>query len=313
MIHNQNQTYNSMARFVSLVSICMIGLVSIPYTIQAQEFNCEVSVNDRQISGSSNDYISELGPAIERYINENRWTDDRFESHERIRCRMQIVLTDVDTQFNYSAEVVINMRRPVYNTMQETATVILSDNNWIFHYPRGRNLIYDELMFDDLASFIDFYIYIMLGFDYDTFSELGGSGYFSKALDILELGLANNAPGWGRSIGSQRNRYGLIQDLNNPGYEDLRRSLYQYHRLGLDQFTINQESAREEVLEAIGRIRDNKRRASRNYLFDVFFDTKYNEIVSLFEDAATQTRLQAYNLLRDTDPSHSSTYERLRQ
>jgi hypothetical protein len=313
MNHSRNQTTRTFTRLLSLVSIGMIGLAVIPYTLQAQEFDCEVSVNDRQISGSSYDYISELGPAIERYINENRWTDDRYENHERIRCRMQIVLTDVDNQFNYTAEVVINMRRPVYNTMQETASVILSDNNWVFHYPRGRSLIYDELMFDDLTSFIDFYIYIMLGFDYDSFSELGGSRHFSKALDILELGQANNAQGWGRSIGSQRNRYGLISDLNNPGYEDLRRSYYQYHRLGLDQFTINQESARDVVLEAIDRISENKRRASRNYLFDIFFDTKYNEIVSLFQNASTQRRLQAYNLLRDADPGHSSTYERLSQ
>jgi hypothetical protein len=291
----------------------MIGLAAIPYTLSAQEFNCEVSVNDRQISGSSYDYISELGPALERYINEHRWTNDRYDSHERIRCRIQIVLTDVDSQFNYEAEALISLRRPVYNTMQETASIILSDNNWAFSYPRGRSLIHDDLQFDNLTSFIDLYVYVMLGFDYDSFSELGGSRHFARALDILEMGQAANAPGWGRSIGSQRNRYGLISDLNNPGYEDLRRSYYQYHRLGLDQFTVDQENARLEIMGAIDRIRENKRRASRNYLFDIFFDTKYSEIVSVFQDAASQKRLEAYNLLRDADPGHSSAYERLRE
>jgi len=220
---------------------------------------------------------------------------------------------DVDSQFNYTAEVIFNMRRPVYNTMQETSSIVLSDNNWVFNYPRNKSMIQDDLQFDDLTSFIDFYLYVMLGFDYDSFSELGGSRHFTKALDILELGQMSNAPGWGRSIGSQRNRYGLITDLNNPGYEDLRKSYYQYHRLGLDQFTINQENAREEVLEAIDRIRENRIRASRNYLFDIFFDTKYTEIVSLFQEADAQKRLQAYNLLRDTDPGHSTAYERLSQ
>jgi hypothetical protein len=306
----RNQTYQLAAGFLSL--ICMIGLAAIPYTLNAQEFNCEVTINDRQISGTSYDYISELAPALERYINEYRWTNDRFENHERIRCRIQIVLNDVDSQFNYEAEVLFNIRRPVYNTMQETASIILIDNSWVFNYPRGRSLIHDDLQFDNLTSFIDFYVHVMLGFDYDSFSELGGSRFFSRALDILELGQGANAPGWGRSIGSQRNRYGLITDLNNPGYEDLRRGYYQYHRLGLDQFTISQQDAREEVLEAIDLIRENKRRASRNYLFDLFFDTKYNEIVSLFQDAESQTRLQAYNLLRDADPGHSGSYESLR-
>lgn len=311
MINTSNQTYRPFACFLSI--LCMIGLTAIPYSLIAQEFNCEISINDRQISGTSYNYITEMGPAMERYINENRWTDDRYEMNERIRCRIQVVLMDVDNQFNYTAEVIFSMRRPVYNTMQETSSIILSDNNWVFNYPRNKSMIQDDLQFDDLASFIDLYLFVMLGFDYDSFSELGGSRHFAKALDILELGQMSNTPGWGRSIGSQRNRYGLVTDLNNPGYEDLRRSYYQYHRLGLDQFTINQENAREEVLEAIDRIRENKRRASRNYLFDIFFDTKYNEIVSLFQDADAQKRLQAYNLLRDTDPSHSSAYERLSQ
>lgn len=311
MINTCKQTYRPVACFLSI--LCMIGLTAIPYSLIAQEFNCEVSINDRQISGTSYNYVAELGPAMERYINENRWTDDRYEMNERIRCRIQVVLMDVDNQFNYTAEVIFSMRRPVYNTMQETSSIVLSDNNWVFNYPRNKSMIQDDLQFDDLTSFIDLYLFVMLGFDYDSFSELGGSRHFAKALDILELGQMSNTTGWGRTIGSQRNRYGLITDLNNPGYEDLRRSYYQYHRLGLDQFTINQENAREEVLEAIDRIRENKRRASRNYLFDIFFDTKYNEIVSLFQDADAQKRLQAYNLLRDTDPSHSSVYERLSQ
>lgn len=311
MINRYNLTYRPLTSFLSL--LCMIGLAAIPYRLIAEEFNCEVSINDQQISGSSNDYISDLAPAIERYINENSWTDDRFGLNERIHCRIQIVLTDVDNQFNYTAEVIFSLRRPVYNTMQETSLIVLSDDNWIFNYPRNKSMIQDELQFDDLVSFIDFYLYVMLGFDYDSFSELGGSRYFTKALDILELGQMANASGWGRSIGSQRNRYGLITDLNNPGYSDLRRSYYQYHRLGLDQFTINQENALDEVFEAIDRIRENRRRASRNYLFDIFFDTKYTEIVSLFQEANAQKRLRAYNLLRDTDPSHSSAYEKLSQ
>ncbi len=310
MVACNRQISIKIAGFITV--FCMIGLAAIPYKLQAQEFRCEVTINDRQISGSSYDYVSQLAPNLERYINENRWTDDRFENHERIQCRMQIVLTNVDSQFNYTAEVVINKKRPVYNTLQQTSSIVLTDDNWVFSYPQGRSFLRDELQFDDLTSFVDFYLYIMLGIDFDTFSELGGSRYYAQALDILELGQMANSPGWSRSIGSQRNRYGLITDLTNPGYEDLRRSIYQYHRLGLDQFTINQENARSEVFEAIERIGENKRRASRNYLFDIFFDTKYTEIVSLFQDAGANRRLEAYNLLRDVDPGHSSEYEKLR-
>jgi hypothetical protein len=277
----------------------------------AQELNCSVSVNDRQISGSSYDYISELQGAIQSYLNEHRWTDDRYEEHERILCSIQIVLTDVDSQFNFTAETVITVRRPIYNTFQHSSAVVISDNNWRFNYPRNKNLIHDELQFDDLSSFLDFYAYVILGFDYDSFSELGGSRYFNRALNIFELGQNSGATGWGRSIGAQRNRFGLINDLNSSAYQDLRIAYYKYHRFGLDQFTLDPDLSQSEVIQALDIIRENKRMTSNNYLFDIFFDTKYTEIVALLRDADVQTRNMAYNILRDVDPAHTSEYERL--
>ncbi|WP_158607347.1 DUF4835 family protein [Rhodohalobacter sp. SW132] len=288
-----------------------IVLLAASETVYAQEFNCDVNLNTRQISGSAYEYVTELEGDLESYINENRWTDDRFEEHERIRCQIQIVLTGADDQFNYTAEAFFSIRRPIYNTIQESSMVVLTDNNWAFSYPRNKNLIFDELQFDDLASFIDFYMYVILGYDYDSFARLGGNRYFTKAQDIFELGRNSNAPGWGRSIGAQRNRNGLISDLQNPNYRPLREANYRYHRFGLDQFTMNSRASIEEVVEVIRSLEETKRRTSNNYLFDIFFDTKYNEIVALLQTADVQTRLEAYNLLRSVDPAHSSAYERL--
>ncbi|MEX1260564.1 MAG: DUF4835 family protein [Balneolaceae bacterium] len=277
----------------------------------AQEFNCEVSVNSRQISGTSFEYIDELEDDLEAYINRNRWTEDQFEDHERIRCQVQIVLTDADDQYNFTSEVFFSVRRPIYNTNQESSAIVLSDSNWLFSYPRNKNLVFDELQFDNLTSFIDFYMYVILGYDYDTFSELGGSEYYNEAQTIFELGRNSGQAGWGRSIGAQRNRFGLIRDLTNPGYEGLREAFYRYHRHGLDLFTMNNEESITGVVEAMELIRDTKRITNNNYLFDIFFDTKYQEIVALLRTADVQTRLEAYNLLRDIDPAHSSSYERL--
>lgn len=295
----------------TLIVFFLVGLTLLPSDVHAQEFNCEVSINDRQISGNSYEYVTQLADDLERYINENRWTDDRFEEQERIKCQIQIILTNVDSQFNYTAEAVFSLRRPIYNTIQESSLIILNDRNWVFHYPRGKSLIFDDLQFDDLTSFIDFYMYVLLGYDYDSFSERGGTRYFNKALEILELAQTTNNPGWGRTIGSQRNRNSLINDLTSSGYNELRMALYRYHRLGLDQFTVNPDEARKMILEAIQLIQESKRRASRNYPFDLFFDTKYREIVSVFREAETEIRLEAYNLLRETNPSHSSEYEQL--
>jgi len=280
-------------------------------SLNAQELNCSVTVNDRQISGSSTEYISEMAPAVERYLNENRWTNDRYEEHERIRCNIQILLTDVDGNSNFTAEAVISASRPIYNTNRQTTLMVINDSAWRFNYSRNKNLIFDDLQFDDLTSFLDFYAYIILGYDYDSFSELGGSSHFNSALSIFEIAQNTGAQGWGRSIGAQRNRFGLINDLTNPSYRDLRSAYYRYHRLGLDQFTQQEELARNEIIEALDLIRENKRVTSNNYLFDLFFSTKYLEIVASLRDASPSTRTAAYNILRDVDPANTSEYRRL--
>lgn len=289
----------------------LIVLVLSPEWSSAQEFNCEVTVNSRQISGSAYEYVTDLEDELENYINRNRWTDDTFEDFERIKCQVQIALTGVDDQFNYTAEAAFSVRRPIYNTIQESAALVLSDNNWTFGYPRNKNLVFDELQFDDLTSFIDFYMYVILGYDYDSFEELGGSEFYGEAQDIFELGRNSGASGWGRSIGAQRNRNGLISDLTNPNYQPLREAYYRYHRFGLDQFTLDSQSAITEVIDALSTLEEAKRRTSNNYLFDIFFDTKYTEIVAMLQAADIQSRLEAYNILREVDPSHTSSYERL--
>jgi len=277
----------------------------------SQEFNCEVSVNDRQINDTSLNYISELGPDIENYLNNHRWTNDRFNDFEKIQCTIQIVLTGFDSNFNFTSEVVFSTRRPIYDTIQQSVNILITDNNWRFNYPRNKNMLHDDLQFDDLTSFLDFYAYIMLAFDYDSFSRLGGTEYINRAQNVFDLGQNSGAQGWGRSIGAQRNRFGLINDLSNPGYEGVRVATYLYYRTGIDLFTSNREESRQGILEAIELLQETKRSTSNNYLFDIFFGSKYREITAAFLGAELETRLDAYNLLRDVDPGHSSEYEKL--
>lgn len=293
-----------------IIFFSLLGLI-LPSVGVAQEFQCDVSINDRQISGSSYDYVSELETSIENYINDYRWTNDRYRDYERIRCSFQIVLTGVDENFNYTAEIALSVRRPIYNTNQESLAILLSDNNWRFYYPQNKSLVHDELQYDDLTSFIDFYVNVMLGYDYDSFSELGGSQYYSDAQSIFEIGQNSGSQGWGRSIGAQRNRYGLINDITSPAYQEFRRAIYRYHRLGLDQFTTQPEEARNEVLVALEMIQENKQLTNNNYLFDIFFSAKYTEIVAIFRDADAEMRTRAYNILSDVDPAHTSEYEKL--
>lgn len=290
----------------------LLILLLIPFSSMAQEFDCEVTIDDQRLEGTSFNYVKQtLKPELESYINEHRWTEVEFTEQERIKCQISITLTSADQNFNYSAETVFSSRRPIYNTMSETTVFIINDPTWQFNYPQGKSLIHDDLQFESLTGMIDYYCYLMLGYDFDTFSNHGGDEYLDKAQNVVDLAQTASAIGWARNSNNQRNRYTLISDLNSANYEPLRTAYYTYHRFGLDTFTQSPEESREKVLEALRMIQSTKRRSTNNYLFDLFFDTKSREIASIFQDADSQIKLQAYNILRDTDQGHLSEYEDL--
>jgi hypothetical protein len=252
-----------------------------------------------------------LATELTAYINDYRWTDTEVLEHERINCQISIILTSASTDYTYSAEAVISARRPIYGTMQETPSIIINDQAWQFSYPEGRSLVHDELSFEALTGFVDYYAYLMLGFDFDSFAELGGNEYFAKAQDVVDLAQSSNAIGWARSSNNRRNRFTLVADMMNSSYDDLRRAYYQYHREALDGFTRNPDQARQAALEALELIQTTKRRSTSNFLFDLFFDSKSREIAALFADAESPTRLAAYTILSETDQAHLSDYENL--
>lgn len=289
-----------------------IILFFLPLPLIGQEFDCDVIVDVKNLEGNSFQYVkASLEADIENYINEYRWTEIEFTEQERITCQINIVLTSGDQDFNFSAETILSARRPIYNTTTQTNTLIAGDQAWQFSYPQGRSLIHDELQFEGLTGFIDYYIYLLLGYDFDSFSPLGGTTYFEKAQNVVDLAQNEQAIGWTRNSNNQRNRFVLITDLLNNNYQPLRNAIYTYHRLGLDTFTQNPESARQQVLETLKEIQSAKRRSTSNYLYDLFFDTKSKEITNIFIDADSRVKLEAYNILRETDQGHLSEYDQL--
>lgn len=276
----------------------------------AQEFNARVTLNKSQIQNVSLDYLDELIPLIENYINNHTWTDLRFEEHERIRMNIQIILTQ-ESNNNFDASLIITAERPIYNTTQSTSLIVISDNSWRFNYNRNRAVIHDTFQYDDIASIFDFYAYFILGYDADSFSELGGTEFFRRAQGILDVAQSTGATGWTSGTGSRRNRYYLINGINSPSHEYFRRAVYRYHRLGLDTFTTNPQASRSSILQALRMISESKRQTTDDYIFDLFFSTKSRELTSVFIDAESPIRLDAYHLLSELDTSRLTEYERL--
>lgn len=276
-----------------------------------QEIRANVTVDRSQVNNTSLSFLDNLSKEIETYLNEYSWTDTNFRAEERVRVDIQITLLSADDNFNFESQVIFRSRRPIYNTTRETVLFFYNEENWSFTYTPNRTLIHDQLQFDAFTSFLDFYAYLMLGYDFDSFNELGGTPYFVQAQNIVSQAQSAPSGGWDRSGVNRRNRAQLVADLLNQNYEGLRLAIYQYHRQGLDRFVEHPEEARQQILEALTKIQEAKRTTSSNFLFDTFFNTKYRELSAIFEDAAPEVRLEAFQLLSDIDQSHLSEYRKL--
>jgi hypothetical protein len=157
-----------------------------------------------------------------------------------------------------------------------------------------------------------FYAYLIIGLDYDSFSELGGTPYFQRALAVVNNAQQSAMPGW-QSIGSNRNRYWIIENLNNPQMTDLRKAIYNYHRKGLDTFESNPDESRQVILNGLREIKKVRDVNPNSILVVSFFDAKGKELANIFSDGNIQVRRQAYDIITAIDPSNRSSYDKIIQ
>lgn len=295
----------------NLLFLLILPLIALaPNPLISQEITARVTLNKSQITNASLDYLDDLVPLIETYLNTNKWTEHEFLEHERIRMNIQIVLNN-ETNNNFDASLIITTERPIYNALQVTPLTIISDNAWRFNYTRNRTITRDLFQFDDIASVLDFYTYFILGMDYDSFGDLEGTPFFRQAQSILDIAQSTGAPGWTSGTGTRRNRYFLITGILSASHEGLRKASYRYHRHGLDIYARSPEPARRNIYEALQLIQESRRQTTDDYLFELFFGAKFREITSIFLDAESAQRLEAYLLLSQLDSSRLTEYERL--
>ena len=279
---------------------------------RAQELRCTVNVNISALQGTEFSHLNDLREGIERYVNDRAWTDDVFLERERIDCSISVIFQRALNLNTFEAQLTVTASRPVYGTQQRTQTFVVQDTRWgPFTYTQGQGLIYSPNRFDALVSVLDFYANLILGYDYDTFSGLGGQPYFERARAIAELARGVDAEGW-FVVGDDRTRGALIQQLLDPRYVPLRQASFDYHFGVLDHFTTRHEEAWDTAMEVLTALNELYQEFNaRRFATDVFFSAKHTELAALLADAPR--RNEAYELLAEMDAPHLSTYDAIVQ
>jgi hypothetical protein len=161
----------------------------------------------------------------------------------------------------------------------------------------------------NLTATIAYYIYIILGLDYDSFAPKAGMPYFNKALNILyNAPEGNGISGW-KSYDGQRNRFILIDNLTKSSNDKVHDIIYSYYREGLDQLIEKPELAKSTILNALINLQDMNEGAVSGMLIPILMQAKFSEIVGIFSKSDKATRKQLLTTLSSLDIANINKYK----
>lgn len=281
----------------------------------AQEIDCTVTLNADALNPSDRVNIQNLGNDIQNYVNSYRWTGGGFKG-PKIKVTMTVYLMSVSTPSAgagqvYNAQAFVASQRPVYppGNTNTSPMVRVIDNSWEFAYQKDQPLHHDEFRFDPLAGFIDYYMYVILGFDADSFKPLDGTQYFQRASNIDAQAQNSDYPqGWQQGGSGTYSRYALVTDALSGNYELFWRAFYDYQYNGIDLLSTQKDTAQAVIANSLGKISDLVIQSGmRSALVKMFFDAKYLEIADALKDYRDKGVFQKLSI---ADQAHLSTYSK---
>ena len=249
----------------------------------AQELNAQVQVNYQNIGGSNLQLYRTLEKSLKDFINNTSWTGKKPQNFEKIKCSFAIVLTEKSGN-NFKGTLVVQSVRPVYGSQYESPILNINDTNFSFEYIENQNMIFNERQFSgkNLIDVLSFYVYLILGYDADTFQMKGGTPWFDKAMKITQNSQNQNYAGWSQ-IESPRNRGVLISSILSEQNSTLRNFYYNYHRTGLDNLAkADQISTKQIIAGELMKLKFYDNNFQMNYPFNIFIESKKDEIFNIF-------------------------------
>lgn len=295
-------------RFCMKKGWLLICLVILGCRVYAQELRCNISVSTQKIQGTNKELFTNMQRDMYEFVSNKRWSSNVFSYDERVECSMQFTLEEQIGSDQFRGSLQVRVSRPVYNSSYNTVLLNFKDNDIDFRYREFETLEYNESgQNTELVNLLAFYANIILGLDYDSFSLMGGNEFFNKAENIVAQCQNARESGW-KSFESRRNRYWLINNLQDRSYASVRECIYRYHRLGLDVMAENVTDGRLELLSALELLQKAHRAKPNSYILQVFFDAKSDEIVNIFKPAFTDERKRIYNIVSEVNPANISKY-----
>lgn len=277
--------------------------------LNAQELLATVKVATPKLQKTDPKVFKTMEQSIQDYLNGQKWTDDYFEDDERIKCSFQITITEELSDNVFKADLAIKSTRPIYGSSQETVVFSHLDKELQFGYQEFQPIQFVGNSYsDELSQVLAFYVYIIIGMDYDSFAKEGGSTYFQEAGNIVNLSPRDN-PGWNPS--SKRNRYQIFESITNARSVAFRQAIYEYHRLGLDIMADNAEAGRNKIMKALEKIDQVNADFLNAYILQIFANSKASELVEIFKQAPSPQKSRFVEIMTKIDATKARIFRQV--
>ncbi len=297
-----------------LIAVC-ISLLFVPVAF-SQEIKCNITVNTEQVTGGSVQLsgVESFERQVREFVNNRRWTTDKFKPNEQIEFNMLINFREALGNDVYKAEIQIQSVRPVYMSDYNTAVFSFKDNDVQFQFSQMSVLDFSiqNASQDNLTALLAWYIYMVIGYDYDTYSPSGGTKYFQIAKNIVDQNQNSGFPGW-KSFEKTDNRYWVTENLLTPRFENIRKCMYTYHREGLDQMYANVEQGRKGITKALQYLEKVYLDVPNLVNVQLFFNAKTSEIISIYKEATPIEKKEIVELLDKIYPSNTTRWATIKR
>jgi hypothetical protein len=293
-------------------------LFALPTLSWGQGIKCNFTLNAAKVQNAGDAAYTSMKTTIAEFLNTTTWLEHNVQPFEQIECNIILTINAQTAENEYNGTLQIQAQRPIYNSTYNSVTLNAIDNDVEFRYSPNEPLDFSMMSHNpnNLTPLLAFWLYIVIGWDADTYAPLGGSDMLRNAERIVQNAQSETKAGWNTSSGSGRkNRYWLIENLMGKRYEKLRQANYLYHRRGLDMLADNLIQGRKNVQTALQDMQNlyTEKPDITLYPIALFFDAKADEIVNIFSEVSPEEKDKLYTMLTKTNIVNEPKYKRLKQ
>ena len=291
--------------------VCVIPAVA---DDEATELNCEVEVNSEKVTNGSKDIFNELKQSVTDYMNTTKWTNATFGTNEKIYCKLMFTISSWDDATGQmKGDLQIQSQRPVFNSSYTTALINFKDNKVDFSFDTGQQLVFSELeMEDNLTAILNFWAYMIIAMDFDSFELNGGDPYYERAAQVVRLAQSTGESGW-KAFEDNANRSAVLSAFTDKQTSPIRQMLYDYHRMGLDQMVVTVDKGRSTITHTLENLAKIYEVAPMSVCLTMFKNAKLDELINIYSKANASEKEAVYEMLYQVYPSETNRLDEIKK